>query len=70
MPVVIPKCFWFLVCTGIYKNDGPFDVMIDITKIEQLHTIPSETEVCYYFNIQGIITILLLLLIASACYNF
>lgn len=29
---------------GIYKNDGPFDVMIDISKIEQLHTIPSETE--------------------------
>nr|XP_058949586.1 xanthine dehydrogenase/oxidase-like isoform X1 [Pocillopora verrucosa] len=30
---------------GIYKNDGPFDVMIDITKIEKLHTIPSVTEV-------------------------
>ena len=44
----IPKMlsgFWY-VPVGIYKNDGPFDVMIDISKIEQLHTIPSETEVC------------------------
>ena len=36
-----------LVFAGIYKNDGPFDVMIDITKIEKLHTIPSVTEVHY-----------------------
>ena len=36
---------WY-VPVGIYKIDGPFDVMIDISKIEQLHTIPSETEVC------------------------
>ena len=55
----IPQMFFFIwfwyVPVGIYKNDGPFDVMIDISKIEQLHTIPSETEVCYYvcyyFNI-------------------
>ncbi|KAJ7381027.1 hypothetical protein OS493_004623 [Desmophyllum pertusum] len=34
------------VCCGIFKNDGPFDVMIDITKVEKLHTIPpSATEV-------------------------
>ena len=39
-------CFWY-VPVGIFKNDGPFDVMIDISKIQQLHTIPSETEVCY-----------------------
>ena len=37
----------FLVFAGIYKNDGPFDVMINITKIEKLHTIPSVTEVHY-----------------------
>ena len=36
-----------LSCAGIYKNDGPFDVMIDISKVKQLHTIPSATEVCY-----------------------
>ncbi|KAL9979239.1 hypothetical protein ACROYT_G016871 [Oculina patagonica] len=30
---------------GIFKNDGPFDVMIDITKVKELHTIPSATEV-------------------------
>lgn len=29
---------------GIYKNDGPFDVMIDISQIKELHTIPSTNE--------------------------
>lgn len=36
-----------ITCAGIFKNDGPFDVMIDITKVKELHTIPSATEVCY-----------------------
>ncbi|XP_073232045.1 xanthine dehydrogenase/oxidase-like [Porites lutea] len=29
---------------GIYKNDGPFDVMIDINMIEELHNVPSNTK--------------------------
>ncbi|CAH3170659.1 unnamed protein product [Porites lobata] len=29
---------------GIYKKDGPFDVLIDISQIKELHTIPSRNE--------------------------
>lgn len=35
-------------CAGIYKKDGPFDVLIDISQIKELHTIPSTNEVCNY----------------------
>ena len=38
-----------MVCAGIYKDDGPFNVMIDITKIKKLHTIPSATEVSFLY---------------------
>ena len=34
-----------LLLAGIYKNDGPFDVMIDINQIEELHNVPSNTKV-------------------------
>lgn len=45
---------YFVVFAGIYKDDGPFDVMIDITQIKELHTVPSASEVCkplQYFNL-------------------
>ncbi|XP_068702018.1 xanthine dehydrogenase/oxidase-like [Montipora foliosa] len=29
---------------GIYKNDGPFEVMIDISQIKELHTVPSSSQ--------------------------
>ena len=32
--------------TGIYKNDGPFDVMIYINQIEELHSVPGTNEAC------------------------
>ena len=45
---------YFVVFAGIYKGDGPFDVMIDITQIKELHAVPSTSEVCkplQYFNL-------------------
>ncbi|XP_015777058.1 PREDICTED: indole-3-acetaldehyde oxidase-like [Acropora digitifera] len=30
---------------GIYKNEGPFEVLIDINQIKELHTVPSSGEV-------------------------
>ena len=40
--------FFITFCAGIYKKDGPFDVLIDISQIKELHTIPSTNEVCNY----------------------
>lgn len=40
------NCIYYGLFAGIYKNDGPFDVMIDISQIKELHTIPSTNEVC------------------------
>lgn len=31
--------------SGIYKNEGPFEVLIDINQIKELHTVPSSGEV-------------------------
>ncbi|XP_074617346.1 xanthine dehydrogenase/oxidase-like [Acropora palmata] len=30
---------------GIYKNEGPFEVLIDINQIKELHSVPSSGEI-------------------------
>lgn len=37
--------FNILIFSGIFKNEGPFEVLIDISQIKELHTVPNSSEV-------------------------
>lgn len=38
---------------GVYKDDGPYDAYIDVTRIEELHAISQTTQ----FTVGGNVTI-------------